>query len=124
MPGKKVLPLNNPSPRTAVTVVKTFNTSDDDVSGIKRMGVKEVAKKPSGGVKLAEALLKCPRCGRIHKLIFRSGTPPNWERCTWCDELQPTDGFRVIAYGLGLPQPQAKHEIAARADFLAEVERR
>ncbi|OGN97543.1 MAG: hypothetical protein A2Y89_06670 [Chloroflexi bacterium RBG_13_51_18] len=114
MPETNRPPLNNPP---------NILTQDVDVTGIKKLspgdhpvprGVTGKSKKPPGGVTMVEALLKCPRCGRIHKLVFRFGTPPNFERCTWCGELQPTDGYHVVAYGTNLPQPLAPHEVKLR----------
>ncbi len=112
---KSVFPLNNPlSEKRPVITNTNKNIIKLGVDGGEG-GERKIVKKPSGGVKLAEALLKCPRCGRTHKIVFRLGSPPNWERCTWCGELQPADGYRVVGYGLGLPQPLSSQEVQARA---------
>lgn len=123
MSEKSVSPLNNPSSEKSATpnIRKTSSTTFNDIEDGR--GERKIVKKPLGGVKMAEALLKCPRCGRIHKLIFRFGMPPNWERCTWCNELQPTDGYKVLAYGLGLPQPKTRCEIEATPYYLAEAKK-
>lgn len=72
-------------------------------------------------VRIAEAILKCQGCGREQKLVFGFRKTPEWHKCIWCGELQPMDGYRVIAYGLGLPRPLAPHEVQARAADLARL---
>ena len=67
-----------------------------------------------GRTKPAEAILKCQMCGRMQKVVFAYGKPPEWHRCIWCNELQPTDGYRVIAYGLDLPRVLTPHELKMR----------
>ena len=106
MPEKRSFPLNNPLQE------KTNITTDvDDVNGGRDRGVSKGGKER---VKPCEATLKCPHCGRELKVVFAFGRPPEWVRCVWCGELQPADGYRVIAYGLGLPQPLAPHELKAQ----------
>lgn len=113
MPEKRVFPLNNPPSDKAVAVAagtkyKTTGNYSNEGRG------KEVVKKPGGRATPAEAILKCQMCGRAQKMVFTFGNPPNYHRCIWCGELQPTDGYQVTAYGLGLPQPLAPHELKAR----------
>ena len=121
MPEKRGSPLNNPLPRKAITnttsSIKTLTTGGVDGDGRKR-GVWQGGEER---VKAAEAILKCPHCGRECKIVFACGRPPNWVKCTWCGELQPADGYRVIAYGLGLPRPLAPHEVQDRAAYLESL---
>jgi len=74
-----------------------------------------------GKVKTAEAIVKCQMCGREQKIVFAFGRPPEWHKCIWCGQLQPTDGYRVIAYGLGLPRPLAPFEVQNRAEDLERL---
>jgi len=114
MSEKSGSPLNNPPPTRNVAddvVVKNINPTTTTAASTGRGG-------PKGGEKgraiAVGAIVKCQMCGREQKLVFRYGTPPEWHKCTWCGELQPADGYRVIAYGLGLPTPLAPHEVKAR----------
>lgn len=72
-------------------------------------------------VKVAEAIVKCQMCGREQKVVFAVGKPREWHKCIWCGQIQPMDGYRVIAYGLGLPRPLAPHEVQDRAADLARL---
>lgn len=113
MPEKRTLPLNNPLLEKAVAVAPVVEAkSSDSYSSIGRE--KGVSKGGRERVRPAEAILKCLMCGREQKMVFTFGKPPNYHRCIWCGELQPTDGYRVIGYGLGLPQPLAPHELKIR----------
>lgn len=103
MSEKRSFPLNNP-------LQEKNNNSNP--------GVVKVREREKGGSKggkerarPAEALLKCLMCGRIQKAVFPVGRPPEYHKCIWCNQVQPADGYRVIAYGLGLPQPLAPHEL-------------
>lgn len=114
MPTKRVPPLTNPPSEKVVAVadksnkIKSINDSDSNGRG------KGVSKGGRERVSPVEALVKCLMCGRVQKLVFRHGKAPEWHRCIWCRELYPVDGYKVIAYGLDLPQPLAPHEVDAR----------
>ena len=114
MPEKSGFPLRQPPSQ---------KRGGDDVPGNKYIKppavyVSESKKGDSQGGKgraaIVEALLKCTGCGRVQKITFATGKYPEYHRCSWCNELYPTDGYRVIAYGIGLPQPLAPHEVKAR----------
>ena len=113
MTTKRVPPLNNPPSERAVAVapVKTLKRDDDD-KGMGGGRAREGGGRGRGRV--VEALLKCQMCGRIGKVVFAMGKAPAWHRCPFCRELQPTDGYRVVGYGLGLPTPLYPHELEAR----------
>lgn len=121
MSTKESSPLKNPpSEKSAVinTGNKTKTRAGVDGRDMSRGGFKGGGEKR---VQPAEAILKCPHCGRELKVVFAVGRPPEWVRCTWCGELQPADGYRVIAYGLGLPRVLAPHEVQARAEYLESL---
>jgi len=117
--AKAVSPLNNP-PSAVVAIVNKINKPGND-----SIRVEKGVTLPRGKrrVQPAEAILKCQMCGRQQKLTFAFGKPPEWHKCIWCGELQPMDGYRVIAYGLGLPRVLAPHEVKAREMELAELRR-
>lgn len=113
MPEKRVLPLNNPlSEKTNNTNAgKTHNKPVVvDIKGRE----KGVSKGGRERVRPAEALIKCQMCGRVQKVVFPVGKPPEYHKCIWCNQVQPTDGYRVIMYGLDLPRVLTPHELAAR----------
>ena len=74
-------------------------------------------------VKPAEAIVRCEMCRRLQKIVFRVGTPPEWHKCIKCGELQPMDGYHVLAYGLGLPRVLSDDEIAARKLSMEDTRR-
>jgi len=118
MPEKRDLPLNNPLSEKAVAVAPdTKLKTTGDNGGIGRE--KGVSKGGRERVRPAEAILKCQMCGHHQKMVFTFGKPPNYHRCIWCGELQPTDGYRVTMYGLDLPRVLAPHEVEARRRELA-----
>lgn len=110
---ERSFPLNNPLQERAVADARgnKIITTRNSVSSGKDRGVSKGGKERA---KPIEAILKCQSCSRLQKLVFTFGNPPNYHRCIWCGELQPTDGYRVISYGLGLPTPLAPHEVRAR----------
>ena len=118
MPEKRDLPLNNPLSEKA----NNYHYHDKKVltTGVVVDGrEKGVSKGGRERVQPAEAILKCPHCGRCVKIVFAFGKPPEWVRCVWCGELQPADGYRVTMYGLDLPRVLAPHEVEARRRELA-----
>lgn len=114
-PEKRVPPLNNPptekSADADADVTIKINKPSGNVSDRSEKGVSKGGRER---VKPAEALLKCQMCGHLQKLVFRAGKPPEWHRCIWCNELQPTDGYKVVAYGLGLPRVLSPQEVETR----------
>ena len=113
MPEKRVFPLNNPLSDKAnnSNTNKKFNKPGGVIDRGREKGVSKGGKER---VRPAEALLKCLMCGRVQKVVFPVGKPPEYHKCTWCNQVQPTDGYKVIAYGLDLPQPLVPHELEAR----------
>ena len=113
MPEKRVFPLNNPLSEKAIAInsSKKFNKPGNVDDKGERRGVSKGGRER---VKPAEAILKCPHCGRHLKVVFGFGKPPEWIRCVWCGELQPADGYQVTAYGRNLPRVLAPHELEAR----------
>ena len=65
-------------------------------------------------MEIAETILRCPHCGRDVKIVYQLGKPPLWTRCNWCHELQPTDGYHVVMYGLGLPNVLSLEQVTNR----------
>jgi len=121
MTEKTSSPLNNPPQEKSTVIItggKTPKYPSGDVGGRRDKGVWQGGKER---IKPAEAIVKCPHCGREIKVVFAAGRPPEWVRCTWCGELQPADGYRVIAYGSGLPRPLAPHEVQDRAAYLESL---
>ena len=113
MAEKRSSPLNNPPPEKLSSSSSKFSKSSYDDDDDKGRG-RGVSKGGKGRVKPAEALLKCLMCGRVQKVVFAYGRPPEWHRCIWCGEMQPTDGYRQVGYGLNIPQPLAPHKLKAR----------
>ena len=107
MSTKRVSPLDNPPSEKP----ENNNYPVVDIRSGRGMGVSKGGK---GRVRPAEALLKCLMCGHSQKVVFAVGKPPEWHKCIWCNQVQPADGYRVTAYGRGLPQPLAPHEVEAR----------
>lgn len=111
VPEKRGSPLINPlrektsSPSPKVNKFKHHDDGDDKGE---RRGVSKGGRER---VKPAEAILKCLHCGRCLKIVFAVGRPPEWVRCTWCGELQPADGYHLVAYGRCLPRVLAPHEV-------------
>jgi hypothetical protein len=70
-------------------------------------------------MEIAESILRCPHCGRDVKIVFPYGKPPPWTRCNWCKELQPTDGYHVVMYGLGLPNVLSPDAVEAKKRAVA-----
>lgn len=113
MPEKRRVALNNPpseKPNNNNTS-KRFNKPGVVADRGREKGVSKGGRER---VQPVEALLKCLQCGRVQKLVFGYGKAPEWHRCIWCNQVQPVDGYKVIAYGLDLPQPFAPHELDAR----------
>ena len=113
MSTNRVPPLKTPLQTKAVAVAPKLNSKDND-SNRGKGGVKGVLQGGQGRVRVAEALVKCQMCGGLQKVVWGLGKLPLYHRCPWCRELQPTDGYRVVAYGLGLPTPLYRHELEAR----------
>lgn len=121
MPEKRILPLNNP-PQEKSADYASGNQKKISTNGISRREIeKGVSKGGKGRVQHAETIIKCQMCGREQKVVFAFGKPPEWHKCIWCGQLQPMDGYRVIAYGLELPRVLAPHEVKARAEYLAAL---
>lgn len=119
MTEKSVPPLSNPPSEKAVAVAPGTKDNFNPVGDVDRRA-RGVSKGGRERVRPVEALLKCLMCGRLQKVVFGYGKPPEWHRCIWCKELQPLDGYRVAGYGLNLPQPEAPHEVEARKRWQAE----
>lgn len=100
MSEKRSSPLNNPLQEKVAVAANLKENKGDSVSKGSERGV---SKGGGERVKPAEAILLCQCCRQLQKLVFRVGSPPEWHRCIGCGELQPTDGYKVIAYGLMLP---------------------
>jgi len=113
MAEKRSFPPNNPLSREDAATVASSKTKEYGVNVNKGGGLGD-HKRERGRAKPVEALLKCLMCGRLQKLVFTYGKPPGYHRCIWCGELQPADGYRVIAYGSDLPQPMAPQEMELR----------
>ena len=114
MPRESVPPLNNPpSQRDDLITIPNKDNQVNSSYGSNGRG-RGVSKGGKERVKPAEAILKCSMCGRMNKVVFPVGRPPQYHKCIWCNQVQPADGFRVIMYGLGLPQVLAPHELELR----------
>jgi hypothetical protein len=121
MPEKRSAPLKNPPQEKSVAVaiapvIKT-KAPMSTATGSEKRGSQGGRER----VHPAEAIIKCQMCGREQKVVFAVGRTPEWHKCIWCGELQPMNGYRVIAYGLGLPRVLAPHEVKARAEYLASL---
>jgi len=123
MTQKRSSPLNNPSqeksPVVAVPGIKNYKPGTTGTTGSGK-GVRQGGKPR---VMPVEVLLRCQMCGHVQKLVFGYPRVPEWHRCVWCNELQPVAGYKVVGYGLGIPQPLAPFQVARRvqeAEFNAE----
>lgn len=91
MPEKRVLPLNNPvSQKRAAKAANLTTATAKGVEGVRQGG--------EGEIKVIYMLLRCRQCGKEQQIIFRYWKPPKWHRCVGCGDLQPTQGFAMIAH--------------------------
>ena len=119
---KRTFPLNNPPQEKSINNVnRSYKVNNYVVND----GARNNRGDSKGGkerTSLAEAILRCPHCGHNVKIVFPCGKPPEWTRCARCGELQPTDGYHVIMYGLGLPNVLSSEEIRVRQQAIAKGE--
>lgn len=118
MSTKRSFPLNNPHQEKAISASgNKFNNPEDRRDTGRGKGVSKGGRER---VKPAEAIVKCQMCGREQKIVFLVGEPPEYHKCIWCGQIQPMDGYHVVAYGLVLPWVLAPHELEQRKRELAE----
>lgn len=120
MATERNVSLNNPLKERDITTTSTVNKDIKSDVVVRSKGVKEGAETIRGRVKPAEAIVRCEMCGRVQKIVFPVGKPPEWHKCTGCNQIQPADGYHVVAYGLGLPRVLTEAEIKARRAELGE----
>ena len=118
MSEKRSTPLNNPPQEkrsTTTTNNKKISTLEDSSSKGRDRGV---SKGGEERVKPAEAIVRCEMCSRKQKIVFAVGRLPQYHKCIGCGEIQPTDGYHVVAYGLGLPHVLSDNEIKSKIALL------
>ena len=113
MSEKRVLPLNNPLSQKSVANAANISTAvAEGVGGVSKGGEGEakmtteemvqeyqkMCQRNEGVVLPVYMLLRCRQCGKEQQLVFRHWKPPKWHRCVGCGDLQPTQGFAVIAH--------------------------
>mgnify|MGYP001570170514 CR=1 FL=1 len=89
---KRVSPLNNPLPQKSAARVANIQTT------IATRGVDGVRQGEEGGLIVIYILLRCRQCNKEQQIVFQYWKPPKWHRCVGCGDLQPTQGFAVIAH--------------------------
>lgn len=90
-PKERVLPLNNPVSQRKVD-------HQDEISPVVVKRDEGVPQGGEGKMIVIYMLLRCRQCGKEQQITFRYWTPPKWHRCVGCKELQPTQGFALIAH--------------------------
>ena len=114
MPEKRVFPLNNPLPQKRVDhqLINTKLVVVKGVEGVRQGGegetemtteemvqeYLEMCQRVKGEVLPVYMLLRCRQCGQEQQITFAYWKPSKWHRCIGCKELQPTQGFAVIAH--------------------------
>ena len=98
MSTKSGFPLKNPPSQKAVRDELPRNNNqvlgnisvDRDDRGV-RQGGKE-------GLIVIYMRLRCRQCNEEQCITFAWWKPPKWHRCVGCKELQPTQGYAMIAH--------------------------
>ncbi len=110
---KRVFPLNNPLSQKSVhhqdKIIPVVVKKDEGVrqggEGKAKMTTEEmvqeyqkICQRNEGVVLPVYMLLRCRQCGKEQQITFACWKPSKWHRCVGCRELQPTQGFAVIAH--------------------------
>jgi len=110
---KRVFPLNNPlSPKRVTTGDEIYSSVVKGDGGVRQGGegetkmtteemvqeYQEMCQRNEGVVLPVYMLLRCRQCNKEQLITFAQWKPSKWHRCVGCRELQPTQGFAVIAY--------------------------
>lgn len=91
MSEKRVLPLNNPISQKSATKAA-------DISTVAAKRVEGVRQGGEGELKVIYMLLRCRGCLKEQQIVFAYWKPPKWHRCIGCGDLQPTQGYAMIAH--------------------------
>ncbi len=91
MSEKRVHPLNNPLSQKSADKAAS-------IAIIMAKGVEGVRQGGEGGIRVIYMLLRCRQCGKEQQIVFQYGKVPKWHRCVGCGDLQPTQGFAMIAH--------------------------